>query len=217
MRGRTRRYAQKRDLLIVRSIRWRSDVSFASPIIFCKKITFVSGKRDNIESCRNRTKNYLREEYLGYLQDEQLSRERKLSGLLSVTEIRRGRGEAAKYIDVAAMIARETRKEGEARGWPAMAIFRRASRCFRHETIVSCLRVRRENSEGEERVVGERKEKKSGTKDRRWLTRREGSSQHFFFVFTSARKRRSRDQKTDDRGRSQRSKDEVHDARGKTM
>lgn len=83
-----------------------------------------------------------------------------------------------------------------------MAIFRRASRCFCHETIVSCLRVRRENSEGEERVVGERKEKKSGTKDRRWLTRREGSSQHFFFVFTSARKRRSRDQKTDDRGRS---------------
>lgn len=57
---------------------------------------------------------------------------------------------------------------------------------------------------------------KRGTGDRGsgWQTRREGSLQHFFFVFTSAEMRGSRDQDADDRGRSK-IQGRVYDAQGR--
>lgn len=176
---------------------------------------FTSAKRDNTESCKNpclrRTENYPGEEYLGnYLQDEQLSRERKLmNGLLSVTEVERSTEKneeerGCEYIDVDDRV----RDEDDQRRPPFDAhpvVFAANRLALVRSTRRFRTRVRRE------RRVGRR----SGDG---WLTRREGSSQHFFFVFRpqkrEARSREGREIKTRMIEDDQRSKDEVHGARG---
>lgn len=132
---------------------------------FCKKIT--SGRRGTIPRAvknrclQRRTENYPRAIICW---TERLSRERKLSGLSSVAEVGRAGEEDARTLTLRRWSReRRGRREGW-RGWPATATFRRASRCFRRETIVSCLRVRREDSEGESarRRKGEKGNGRSG-------------------------------------------------------
>lgn len=207
MRGRTRRYAQKRDLSIVRSIQWRSDVSFASPTIFARSLHF--GRETIPWAARTvvfgrRTENYLREEYLRQLSAGWATQPRKKAEWPFIcywdrTRTRRRRRRGCQYIGVAAMIARETRKEEESDGHLSMRIPLFSPRNNRLVFARPTRRFRRRAGE----------KKKSGTEDQGsgWLTRREGSSQHFFFVFRSVEKkgsidRRSRDQKADDQGRS---------------
>lgn len=160
----TRRYAQKRDLSIVRSF-VDDPMSGSHPRQFLQEDRFALKKRNKTESRGNRLRRRTREIILegsvsdNYLQGEQLSRERKLSRLyllLRQDDLRRRRRRrgGCEYVDVVVMtrgivvIARETRKRKEHVDDLATATFRRASRCFRRETIVSCLRVRREDSEG---------------------------------------------------------------------
>lgn len=176
---------------------------------------FTLGKRDNIESCKKnhclrRTENYPGKEYLSnYLQDEQL-RERKLNGLLSVAEIERSTEKdeeerGCEYIDVDDRV----RDEDDQRGPP-----------FNTHPVVFAAKQSSRACAFDEKIPKEsRRERRVGRRSGGgWLTRREGSSQHFFFVFRpqkrEARSREGREIKTWMIEDDQRSKDEVHGARG---
>jgi len=145
-------------------------MSGSHPRQFLQEAHFEEGQyRELQESLSPRTKNgksiLWRSIPGNYLRDEQLSRERKLSVafylLLKWDDSRRrrrggGGGGGCEYADVVAIMGkhRRDRARNEEEGkdtcmTPATATLRRASRCFRRETIVSCLRVRRGDSEGE--------------------------------------------------------------------
>ena len=152
-----RRYAQKRDLSIVCPS--NNDPIFEIyipdnpyPDNSCKRVTFaIHIREDNTESCKNRgfqqrTKNYLRQKYSSQLSSERISHTQPRNKTFTCSG--RFEGEEEGYAvpedrgDGIVVIARETRGEGHVDN-QLTATFRRASHCFRRETTVSCLRVRR--------------------------------------------------------------------------